>query len=164
MDTKQKKHKKTQPLLYISQPKSQSILLNMQDTYIGKTEKKETVTNQVDRLISTDQNMNQSSTIHDQEVLNTEIIEKDKEQSSSNDFTYYRKPFKNMKLQEKIHYLLGKPSYIPTMSCEIITKESAYIGYVTEYIQDKIKILSLSTGSSILIDTNDIVDIRLTVR
>ncbi|HDR6298496.1 TPA: hypothetical protein QC096_001160 [Bacillus thuringiensis] len=65
----------------------------------------------------------------------------------------YNKSFKDMNNEEKIHFLLNRPHYIPKVRCRIKTTTVSYIG----------SIISYRNGIVAIMPPNSMRDIRLSI-
>ncbi|CUB56835.1 hypothetical protein BN2127_JRS10_03866 [Bacillus subtilis] len=65
----------------------------------------------------------------------------------------YNKSFKDMNNEEKIHFLLNRPHYIPKVRCRIKTATISYVG----------SIISYRNGIVAIMPPNSMRDIRLSI-
>lgn len=140
------------PLLYITQvnlelaaPKIKRIILtNFEDE---------------DRKEKSDRNENIVSSAVVEEVIEQEEQQveegkiEEEEQEAQVRTVPYNKSFKDMNNEEKIHFLLNRPHYIPKVRCRIKTATVSYIG----------SIISYRNGIVFIMPPNSMRDIRLSI-
>ncbi|MDA2261009.1 spore coat CotO family protein [Bacillus albus] len=119
------------PLLYIAQvnlelaaPKIKRIIL----TNFENEDRKEE-SNRNENVVSSAV----EEVIEQQEEQRVEEQQEQKEQQEPVRTIPYNKSFKDMNNEEKIHFLLNRPHYIPKVRCRIKTATVSYIGSIISY-------------------------------
>ncbi|MES9667233.1 hypothetical protein CN941_11135 [Bacillus cereus] len=143
------------PLLYIAQvnlelaaPKIKRIILTNFENEDRKEESNRNeniVSSAVEEVIEQQQ---------DQQVEEEEKEEHAEQEEQEQVRTVpYNKSFKDMNNDEKIHFLLNRPHYIPKVRCRIKTATVSYVG----------SILSYRNGIVVIMPPNSMRDIRLSI-
>ncbi|MGG5793986.1 spore coat CotO family protein [Bacillus cereus] len=143
------------PLLYIAQvnlelaaPKIKRIILTNFENEDRKEESnrnENVVSSAVEEVIEQQQ---------DQQVEEEEKEEHAEQEEQEQVRTVpYNKSFKDMNNDEKIHFLLNRPHYIPKVRCRIKTATVSYVG----------SILSYRNGIVVIMPPNSMRDIRLSI-
>ncbi|MGH1160901.1 CotO family spore coat protein [Bacillus mycoides] len=73
----------------------------------------------------------------------------------------YNKSFKDMNNEEKIHFLLNRPHYIPKIRCRIRTKTVSYIGSIISYRNGIVSIMPPNSMRDIRLSIEDIKSIDM---
>ncbi|WP_066071222.1 CotO family spore coat protein [Neobacillus soli] len=131
------------PLLYVNQPLSgTSSNNNMQEVYTSKLDQ--------EKLLEEKQQVKAVRKKHSptkQEIEHEAIsVEEVQSSSSTRDQEKHRpsfsrvKPFKEMKLNERLDYLINFPKVLPPVPCVFYTIEKSYQGYLTKYDEDQVTI------------------------
>ncbi|MBK5486782.1 hypothetical protein JFT95_04340 [Bacillus sp. TH17] len=68
----------------------------------------------------------------------------------------YNKSFKDMDNEEKIHFLLNRPHYIPKIRCRIRTTTVSYIGSIISYRNGIVSIMPPNSMRDIRLSIEDI--------
>ncbi|MGE6537344.1 spore coat CotO family protein [Bacillus luti] len=68
----------------------------------------------------------------------------------------YNKSFKDMNNEEKIHFLLNRPHYIPKVRCRIKTATVSYIGSIISYRNGIVSIMPPNSMRDIKLSIEDI--------
>lgn len=68
----------------------------------------------------------------------------------------YNKSFKDMNNEEKIHFLLNRPHYIPKVRCRIRTTTVSYIGSIISYRNGIVSIMPPNSMRDIRLSIEDI--------
>jgi hypothetical protein len=68
----------------------------------------------------------------------------------------YNKSFKDMNNEEKIHFLLNRPHYIPKIRCRIRTTTVSYIGSIISYRNGIVSIMPPNSMRDIRLSIEDI--------
>ncbi|MGE7882226.1 CotO family spore coat protein [Bacillus sp. NPDC094077] len=146
------------PLLYITQvnlelaaPKIKRIILtNFEDEdRKGKSDRSENIVSS-----ATEEVVEQEKQEPQKEYqVEEEKIEEEQEQEERVRTVPYNKSFKDMNNEEKIHFLLNRPHYIPKVRCRIKTATVSYIG----------SIISYRNGTVFIMPPNSMRDIRLSI-
>ncbi|EJQ08434.1 hypothetical protein IE3_04202 [Bacillus cereus BAG3X2-1] len=155
MKNKNKSSTVGKPLLYIAQvnlelaaPKIKRIILTNFENEDRKEESNRNeniVSSAVEEVIEQQQ---------DQQVEEEEKEEHAEQEEQEQVRTVpYNKSFKDMNNDEKIHFLLNRPHYIPKVRCRIKTATVSYVG----------SILSYRNGIVVIMPPNSMRDIRLSI-
>lgn len=88
-----------------------------------------------------------------EEIEEEEQVQEQQEQQEPVRTVPYNKSFKDMNNEEKIHFLLNRPHYIPKVRCRIKTASVSYIG----------SIISYRNGIVAIMPPNSMRDIRLAI-
>ncbi|EEK46110.1 MULTISPECIES: spore coat CotO family protein [Bacillus cereus group] len=144
------------PLLYIAQvslelaaPKIKRIILTNFENEDQKEESnrnENVVSSAVEEVIEEQQEQQVEEKIEEEE----ELEQKQKEPVRT---VPYNKSFKDMNNEEKIHFLLNRPHYIPKVRCRIKTATVSYVG----------SIISYRNGIVAIMPPNSMRDIRLSI-
>ncbi|AIW86391.1 hypothetical protein EXW32_06335 [Bacillus mycoides] len=73
----------------------------------------------------------------------------------------YNKSFKDMNNEEKIHFLLNRPHYIPKIRCRIRTTTVSYIGSIISYRNGIVSIMPPNSMRDIRLSIEDIKSIDM---
>ncbi|MEK7017662.1 CotO family spore coat protein [Bacillus sp. FSL R9-9410] len=68
----------------------------------------------------------------------------------------YNKSFKDMNNEEKIHFLLNRPHYIPKVRCRIRTTTVSYIGSIISYRNGIVSIMPPNSMRDVRLSIEDI--------
>ncbi|MDA1852136.1 spore coat CotO family protein [Bacillus cereus] len=149
------------PLLYIAQvslelaaPKIKRIILTNfenEDRKEESTRNENVVSSAVEEVI--EQEEQQEEQEEEQVEEKTEEEEQVQEQHEPVRTVPYNKSFKDMNNEEKIHFLLNRPHYIPKVRCRIKTATISYVG----------SIISYRNGIVAIMPPNSMRDIRLSI-
>ncbi|HDR7771597.1 TPA: spore coat CotO family protein [Bacillus paranthracis] len=144
------------PLLYIAQvslelaaPKIKRIILTNFENENQKEESnrnENVVSSAVEEVIEEQEEQQVEEKIEEEE----ELEQKQKEPVRT---VPYNKSFKDMNNEEKIHFLLNRPHYIPKVRCRIKTATISYVG----------SIISYRNGIVAIMPPNSMRDIRLSI-
>ncbi|EPY7700726.1 MULTISPECIES: spore coat CotO family protein [Bacillus cereus group] len=144
------------PLLYIAQvslelaaPKIKRIILTNFENEDQKEESnrnENVVSSAVEEVIEEQEEQQVEEKIEEEE----ELEQKQKEPVRT---VPYNKSFKDMNNEEKIHFLLNRPHYIPKVRCRIKTATISYVG----------SIISYRNGIVAIMPPNSMRDIRLSI-
>ncbi|HFR4184674.1 hypothetical protein EO768_16720 [Bacillus cereus] len=148
------------PLLYIAQvslelaaPKIKRIILTNFENEDRKEESnrnENVVSSAVEEVIEQEeQQQEQEKQVEEK----TEEEEQVQEQHEPVRTVPYNKSFKDMNNEEKIHFLLNRPHYIPKVRCRIKTATISYVG----------SIISYRNGIVAIMPPNSMRDIRLSI-
>ncbi|MBJ8117938.1 MULTISPECIES: CotO family spore coat protein [Bacillus] len=145
------------PLLYIAQvslelaaPKIKRIILTNfrnedQKEESNRNENENAVSSAVEEVIEQQEEQQVEEKIEEEEQV--------QEQQEPVRTVPYNKSFKDMNNEEKIHFLLNRPHYIPKVRCRIKTTTVSYIG----------SIISYRNGIVAIMPPNSMRDIRLSI-
>ncbi|EMY4795094.1 TPA: spore coat CotO family protein [Bacillus pacificus] len=149
------------PLLYIAQvslelaaPKIKRIILtNFED----EDQKEES--NRNENVVSSAV----EEVIEEQEEQQVEekIEEEEQEQKEPVRTVPYNKSFKDMNNEEKIHFLLNRPHYIPKVRCRIKTATVSYVGSIISYRNGIVAIMPPNSMRDIKLSIDDIQSISM---
>ncbi|WPU52810.1 spore coat CotO family protein [Bacillus anthracis] len=150
------------PLLYIAQvslelaaPKTKRIILTNFENEDRKEESnrnENVVSSAVEEVIEQEEQQ-QEQEQEEQVEEKTEEEEQVQEQQEPVRTVPYNKSFKDMNNEEKIHFLLNRPHYIPKVRCRIKTATISYVG----------SIISYRNGIVAIMPPNSMRDIRLSI-
>ncbi|EOO21937.1 hypothetical protein IGA_01074 [Bacillus cereus HuA3-9] len=73
----------------------------------------------------------------------------------------YNKSFKDMNNEEKIHFLLNRPHYIPKIRCRIRTTTVSYIGSIISYRNGIVSIMPPNSMRDVRLSIEDIKSIDM---
>lgn len=73
----------------------------------------------------------------------------------------YNKSFKDMNNDEKIHFLLNRPHYIPKVRCRIKTATVSYVGSIISYRNGIVSIMPQNSMRDIRLSIDDIQSISI---
>ncbi|ABK84440.1 TPA: spore coat CotO family protein [Bacillus cereus] len=148
------------PLLYIAQvslelaaPKIKRIILTNFENEDRKEESnrnENVVSSAVEEVIEQEEQQQEQE---EQVEEKTEEEEQVQEQHEPVRTVPYNKSFKDMNNEEKIHFLLNRPHYIPKVRCRIKTATISYVG----------SIISYRNGIVAIMPPNSMRDIRLSI-
>ncbi|WP_220778884.1 spore coat CotO family protein [Bacillus paranthracis] len=147
------------PLLYIAQvslelaaPKIKRIILTNFENEDQKEESNRNeniVSSAVEEVIEEQQEQKEQQ-VEEKIEEEEELEQKQKEPVRT---VPYNKSFKDMNNEEKIHFLLNRPHYIPKVRCRIKTATVSYVG----------SIISYRNGIVAIMPPNSMRDIRLSI-
>ncbi|KMP34893.1 hypothetical protein TU52_09230 [Bacillus cereus] len=142
MKNKNKSSTVGKPLLYIAQvnlelaaPKIKRIILTNFENEDRKEESnrnENVVSSAVEEVIE----QQEEQRVEEEQVQEQQEQQEQKEQKEQQEPVRtipYNKSFKDMNNEEKIHFLLNRPHYIPKVRCRIKTATVSYIGSIISY-------------------------------
>ena len=147
------------PLLYIAQvslelaaPKIKRIILTNFENEDQKEEsnRNENVVSSAVEEVIEEQQEQKEQRVEENIEEEEELEQKQKEPVRT---VPYNKSFKDMNNEEKIHFLLNRPHYIPKVRCRIKTATVSYVG----------SIISYRNGIVAIMPPNSMRDIRLSI-
>ncbi|HDR4731389.1 TPA: spore coat CotO family protein [Bacillus cereus] len=145
------------PLLYIAQvslelaaPKIKRIILT---NFENEDQKEESNRNENVVSSAVEEVIEQEEQQEEQVEEKTEEEEQVQVQHEPVRTVPYNKSFKDMNNEEKIHFLLNRPHYIPKVRCRIKTATISYVG----------SIISYRNGIVAIMPPNSMRDIRLSI-
>ncbi|ACO27320.1 spore coat CotO family protein [Bacillus cereus 03BB102] len=157
MKNKNKSSTVGKPLLYIAQvslelaaPKIKRIILT---NFENEDRKEESNRNENVVSSAVEEVIEQEEQQEEQVEEKTEEEEQVQEQHEPVRTVPYNKSFKDMNNEEKIHFLLNRPHYIPKVRCRIKTATISYVG----------SIISYRNGIVAIMPPNSMRDIRLSI-
>ncbi|AEW54349.1 Signal recognition particle receptor protein FtsY [Bacillus cereus F837/76] len=157
MKNKNKSSTVGKPLLYIAQvslelaaPKIKRIILT---NFENEDQKEESNRNENVVSSAVEEVIEQEEQQEEQVEEKTEEEEQVQVQHEPVRTVPYNKSFKDMNNEEKIHFLLNRPHYIPKVRCRIKTATISYVG----------SIISYRNGIVAIMPPNSMRDIRLSI-
>ncbi|CKE45393.1 Uncharacterised protein [Streptococcus pneumoniae] len=168
MKNKNKSSTVGKPLLYIAQvslelaaPKIKRIILTNFESEDRKEERnrnENVVSSAVEEVIE-----QQEEQEHQEEQVEEKIEEEEQvqEQQEPVRTVPYNKSFKDMNNEEKIHFLLNRPHYIPKVRCRIKTATVSYVGSIISYRNGIVAIMPPNSMRDIKLSIEDIQSISM---
>ncbi|MEC2645326.1 spore coat CotO family protein [Bacillus thuringiensis] len=160
------------PLLYIAQvsleltaPKIKRIIL----TNFGNEDQKEQ-SNRNENIVSsaveevTEQEQQEEQQVEEkieEEKKEAHAEQEQQEQQEPVRTVPYNKSFKDMNNDEKIHFLLNRPHYIPKVRCRIKTATVSYVGSIISYRNGIVSIMPQNSMRDIRLSIDDIQSISM---
>ncbi|MFB6728949.1 spore coat CotO family protein [Bacillus mobilis] len=154
------------PLLYIAQvslelaaPKIKRIILTNfenEDRRKESNRNEDTVSSAVEEVI--EQQEQQVEEIEEEEQVQEQAEQEEQEPVRT---VPYNKSFKDMNNDEKIHFLLNRPHYIPKVRCRIKTATVSYIGSIISYRNGIVAIMPPNSMRDIRLSIDDIQSISM---
>ncbi|WP_439020233.1 CotO family spore coat protein [Bacillus thuringiensis] len=154
------------PLLYITQvnleldtPKIKRILLTNFENDNGQVKgdrAQASVSSAVEEKIKQKEIEN---TEKQEEVEQIEVEEQRKQVTT----VPHNKSFKDMNNEEKIHFLLNRPHYIPKVRCRITTATVSYVGSIISYRNGVVSIMPPNSMRDIRVSIEEIKSIDMAV-
>lgn len=152
------------PLLYIAQvslelaaPKIKRIILTNFENEDQKEESnrnENVVSSAVEEVIEEQQEQKEQQ-------VEEKIEEEEQEQKEPVRTVPYNKSFKDMNNEEKIHFLLNRPHYIPKVRCRIKTATVSYVGSIISYRNGIVAIMPPNSMRDIKLSIDDIQSISM---
>ncbi|PFV84194.1 hypothetical protein COL05_06020 [Bacillus sp. AFS059628] len=160
------------PLLYIAQvnlelaaPKIKRIILTNFENEDRKEESnrnENVVSSAVEEVIEQQEEQQVEETIEEEEQVQEQQEQKEqKEQQEPVRTVPYNKSFKDMNNEEKIHFLLNRPHYIPKVRCRIKTATVSYVGSIISYRNGIVSIMPPNSMRDIRLSIEDIQSISM---
>ncbi len=162
------------PLLYIAQvsleltaPKIKRIILTNFENEDRKEERnrnENVVSSAVEEVIEQQEQQEQQEEEQQEEQQVEEKIEEEEqvqEQQEPVRTVPYNKSFKDMNNEEKIHFLLNRPHYIPKVRCRIKTATVSYVGSIISYRNGIVAIMPPNSMRDIKLSIEDIQSISM---
>ncbi|MDD1368915.1 spore coat CotO family protein [Bacillus sp. MHSD_36] len=156
------------PLLYIAQvnlelaaPKIKRIILTNFENEDRKEESnrnENVVSSAVEEVIEQEEQQVEE-TIEEEEQVQEQ--QEQKEQQEPVRTVPYNKSFKDMNNEEKIHFLLNRPHYIPKVRCRIKTATVSYVGSIISYRNGIVSIMPPNSMRDIRLSIEDIQSISM---
>ncbi|EJV88206.1 hypothetical protein IG3_00639 [Bacillus cereus HuA2-1] len=161
MKNKNKSSTVGKPLLYIAQvnlelaaPKIKRIILTNfedEDQKEQSNRNESIVSSAVEEVVEQEK---QEPREEPQEEPQVEVEEKVEEEQVRT--VPYNKSFKDMNNEEKIHFLLNRPHYIPKVRCRIRTTTVSYIGSIISYRNGIVSIMPPNSMRDVRLSIEDI--------
>ena len=155
------------PLLYIAQvslelaaPKIKRIILTNFENEDQKEESnrnENVVSSAVEEVIEEQQEQKEQQ-VEEKIEEEEELEQKQKEPVRT---VPYNKSFKDMNNDEKIHFLLNRPHYIPKVRCRIKTATVSYVGSIISYRHGIVSIMPQNSMRDIRLSIDDIQSISM---
>ncbi|MET7017298.1 spore coat CotO family protein [Bacillus mycoides] len=152
------------PLLYIAQvnlelaaPKIKRIIL----TNFEDEDQKENSNRNESIVSSAVEEVVEQEKQEPREEPQVEVEEKVEEEEEQVRTVPYNKSFKDMNNEEKIHFLLNRPHYIPKVRCRIRTTTVSYIGSIISYRNGIVSIMPPNSMRDIRLSIEDIKSIDM---
>lgn len=155
------------PLLYIAQvslelaaPKIKRIILTNFENEDRKEESnrdENVVSSAVEEVIEQEQEQQEEQQVEGK----IEEEEQVQEQQEPVRTVPYNKSFKDMNNEEKIHFLLNRPHYIPKVRCRIKTATLSYVGSIISYRNGIVAIMPPNSMRDIKLSIEDIQSISM---
>ncbi|OJD50574.1 hypothetical protein BAU22_00830 [Bacillus sp. 4048] len=154
------------PLLYIAQvsmelaaPKIKRIIL----TNFENEDRKERSNRNENAVSSAVEEVIEQQEEQQEEQVEEKIEEEEQvqEQQELVRTVPYNKSFKDMNNDEKIHFLLNRPHYIPKVRCRIKTATVSYIGSIISYRNGIVSIMPQNSMRDIKLSIDDIQSISM---
>ncbi|MDR2995299.1 spore coat CotO family protein [Bacillus cereus] len=160
------------PLLYIAQvslelaaPKIKRIILTNfenEDQKEQSNRNENIVSSAVEEVIEQEQQEEQQVEEKIEEVEKEEHAEQEEQEQQEQVRTVpYNKSFKDMNNEEKIHFLLNRPHYIPKVRCRIKTATVSYVGSIISYRNGIVSIMPQNSMRDIKLSIDDIQSIGM---
>ncbi|MGH0566187.1 spore coat CotO family protein [Bacillus cereus] len=154
------------PLLYIAQvslelaaPKIKRIILTNFENEDRKEERnrnENVVSSAVEEVI--EQQEEQQEEQVEEKIEEEEQVQEQQEPVRT---VPYNKSFKDMNNEEKIHFLLNRPHYIPKVRCRIKTATVSYVGSIISYRNGIVAIMPPNSMRDIKLPIEDIQSISM---
>ncbi|ABY42376.1 hypothetical protein EXW49_06210 [Bacillus mycoides] len=164
MKNKNKSSTVGKPLLYIAQvnlelaaPKIKRIIL----TNFEDEDQKEQSNRNESIVSSAVEEVVEQEKQEPREEPKVEVEEKVEEEEEQVRTVPYNKSFKDMNNEEKIHFLLNRPHYIPKIRCRIRTTTVSYIGSIISYRNGIVSIMPPNSMRDIRLSIEDIKSIDM---
>ncbi|RAS96134.1 hypothetical protein A6E27_03895 [Bacillus cereus] len=167
MKNKNKSSTVGKPLLYIAQvslelaaPKIKRIILTNFENEDQKEEsnRNENVVSSAVEEVIEEQEEQQEQQVEEKIEEEEELEQKQKEPVRT---VPYNKSFKDMNNEEKIHFLLNRPHYIPKVRCRIKTATVSYVGSIISYRNGIVAIMPPNSMRDIKLSIDDIQSISM---
>ncbi|KWU66325.1 hypothetical protein AWW70_07490 [Bacillus mycoides] len=164
MKNKNKSSTVGKPLLYIAQvnlelaaPKIKRIIL----TNFEDEDQKEQSNRNESIVSSAVEEVVEQEKQEPREEPKVEVEEKVEEEEEQVRTVPYNKSFKDMNNEEKIHFLLNRPHYIPKIRCRIRMTTVSYIGSIISYRNGIVSIMPPNSMRDIRLSIEDIKSIDM---
>ncbi|NKX13908.1 CotO family spore coat protein [Bacillus cereus] len=159
------------PLLYIAQvsleltaPKIKRIILTNfenEDQKEQSDRQENIVSSAVEEVIEQEQQEEQQVEEKIEEEEKEEHAEQEEQEPEPVRTVPYNKSFKDMNNDEKIHFLLNRPHYIPKVRCRIKTTTVSYVGSIISYRNGIVSIMPQNSMRDIRLSIDDIQSISM---
>ncbi|PHF11663.1 hypothetical protein COF74_06060 [Bacillus wiedmannii] len=169
MKNKNKSSTVGKPLLYITQvsleltaPKIKRIILTNfenEDQKEKSNRNENIVSSAVEEVIEQEQQKVEEKIEEEEKEEHAE--QEEQEQQGPVRTVPYNKSFKDMNNEEKIHFLLNRPHYIPKVRCRIKTATVSYVGSIISYRNGIVSIMPQNSMRDIRLSIDDIQSISM---
>ncbi|ASZ69199.1 spore coat CotO family protein [Bacillus cereus] len=159
------------PLLYIAQvslelaaPKIKRIILTNFENEDPKEKsniQENVVSSAVEEVIEQEQQEEQQVEGKIEEEEKEEHAEQEEQEPEPVRTVPHNKSFKDMNNDEKIHFLLNRPHYIPKVRCRIKTATVSYVGSIISYRNGIVSIMPQNSMRDIRLSIDDIQSISM---
>ncbi|MEF7634008.1 MULTISPECIES: spore coat CotO family protein [Bacillus] len=159
------------PLLYIAQvslelaaPKIKRIILTNfenEDQKEQSNKQENIVSGAVEEVIEQEQQEEQQVEEKIEEEEKEEHAEQEEQEQEPVRTVPHNKSFKDMNNDEKIHFLLNRPHYIPKVRCRIKTATVSYVGSIISYRNGIVSIMPQNSMRDIRLSIDDIQSISM---
>ncbi|EPC8407586.1 spore coat CotO family protein [Bacillus thuringiensis] len=160
------------PLLYIAQvslelaaPKIKRIILTNfenEDQKEQSDRQENIVSGAVEEVTEQEQQEQQEEQQGEEKEEHAEQEEQEEQEQQEPVRTVpYNKSFKDMNNDEKIHFLLNRPHYIPKVRCRIKTTTVSYVGSIISYRNGIVSIMPQNSMRDIRLSIDDIQSISM---
>ncbi|HDX9633374.1 spore coat CotO family protein [Bacillus cereus group sp. MYBK108-2] len=157
------------PLLYIAQvslelaaPKIKRIILTNFENEDPKEKsniQENVVSSAVEEVIEQQEEQQVEGKIEEEEK--EEHAEQEEQEPEPVRTVPHNKSFKDMNNDEKIHFLLNRPHYIPKVRCRIKTATVSYVGSIISYRNGIVSIMPQNSMRDIRLSIDDIQSISM---
>ncbi|AOM09908.1 hypothetical protein ABE51_25625 [Bacillus thuringiensis] len=171
MKNKNKSSTVGKPLLYITQvsleltaPKIKRIILTNfenEDQKEQSDRQENIVSSAVEEVIEQEQQEEQQVEEKIEEEKEEHAEQEEQEEQEPVRTIPYNKSFKDMNNDERIHFLLNRPHYIPKVRCRIKTATVSYIGSIMSYRNGIVSIMPQNSMRDIKLSIDDIQSISM---
>ncbi|AAS40269.1 hypothetical protein TU53_14620 [Bacillus cereus] len=174
MKNKNKSSTVGKPLLYIAQvslelaaPKIKRIILTNFENEDRKEESnrnENVVSSAVEEVIEQEQEQQEEQQVEgkieeeEEEQVQEQQVQEQQEPVRT---VPYNKSFKDMNNEERIHFLLNRPHYIPKVRCRIKTATVSYVGSIISYRNGIVAIMPPNSMRDIKLSIDDIQSISM---
>jgi flagellar biosynthesis GTPase FlhF len=160
------------PLLYIAQvnlelaaPKIKRIILTNfenEDRKEKRDRNENSVSSEVEETVEKEKLEKEEQQV-EEEVEEEQEEQEEQEQQEQVRTVPHNKSFKDMNNEEKIHFLLNRPHYIPKVRCRIKTATVSYVGSIISYRNGVVLIMPPNSMRDIRVSIEEIKSIDMAV-
>ncbi|MBJ7984824.1 MULTISPECIES: CotO family spore coat protein [Bacillus] len=154
------------PLLYIAQvnlelaaPKIKRIILT---NFENEDRKEKSDRNETSVSSEVEETVEKEKLEKEEQQVEEEVEEEQEEQEQVRTVPH-NKSFKDMNNEEKIHFLLNRPHYIPKVRCRIKTATVSYVGSIISYRNGVVSIMPPNSMRDIRVSIEEIKSIDMAV-
>ncbi|MFD1017882.1 CotO family spore coat protein [Thalassobacillus hwangdonensis] len=162
MTMDKQKQRVKDPMLYIAQPKFDPIDAPMQSTYHGR-KRNEKADQEAGRVEAEPKAATETEAerYDQQEEAPQAKSEPEEEKKIARGAQVRRQRFRDMSIEEKVNYFVHLPQQVPKMRCEVITEETSFRGYISDYEEGKVIIKTFKRPFREEVEFEQIKEIRL---